>query len=543
MKTKRRVCLPNIGSVPQRPRRILWLTAAIAAVALVLAGGTAAAAWWPRPVAATVTGLPARTALGAADVGDLRIRVRPTDGVRLAALTVQLDGRRARTVAEGRTLVLRPGRLADGPHEVVVRVTGRGPFGSTSSSRHRFTVDTTPPSLQLPDRLDAGSLRAELVVTGAAVGAERVTVNDKPAVLGGDHRFETTLPSPPAAVQVVATDAAGNSTRGEVAVHVRHPPMRGVHMTALAWTASSLREPVLRLARQGRIDTVELDIKDEDGIVGYDSKVPMARRTKAARGYYDAVKVIEQLHAMNVRVVGRIVAFRDPRLGRWAWRHGHRDWLIQTPGGSPYGGKYGAYSFTNPFNEQVRGYNVALATEAAELGFDDVLYDYVRRPDGDLRKLRFPGRRGSPEAAIARFMQETRAAVRERGAFLGASVYGISATRPTQIAQDIPLMAKSADYIAPMVYPSHWGPGEYGVANPNRSPYPIVRRSLADFQRLVRDSDTQIMPWLQDFSLGVTYGPTRVRAQIRAARDAGSDSFLLWNAGARYTRTALTPRP
>jgi hypothetical protein len=103
-------------------------------------------------------------------------------------------------------------------------------------------------------------------------------------------------------------------------------------------------------------------------------------------------------------------------------------------------------------------------------------------------------------------------------------------------------MAASADYIAPMVYPSHWGPGEYGVRNPNRSPYPIVRRSLADFQRLVRGSDTQIMPWLQDFSLGVTYGPAQVSAQIRAAKDAGIDSFLLWNAAARYTRAALPPR-
>jgi hypothetical protein len=138
-------------------------------------------------------------------------------------------------------------------------------------------------------------------------------------------------------------------------------------------------------------------------------------------------------------------------------------------------------------------------------------------------------------------MRETREAVRAEGAFLGASVYGIAATRPTEIAQDIPTMAESADYIAPMVYPSHWGPGEYGVANPNRSPYPIVRRSLADFQRLVRGSDTQIMPWLQDFSLGVTYGPAQVRAQIRAAEDAGIDSFLLWNAAARYTRAALPP--
>lgn len=542
-KAKRRDLLPSLCRVTARPplrRRLLLVTLA---VGLLLAGsGGAAYAWWPVPVSATVAGLPDDSYVGAADLHDLVVRVTPSPGVRAEDVTARLDGRPAGLTPAGGALTLRPRSLADGRHELVVEVAGRGPFGATSSSRREFVVDTAPPALELPDRLDAGSLRTGLAVTGTVHGADRVTVNDRVAPLRG-ARFEVRLPEPPAAVEVVASDVAGNTTRRTVPVHVRHPPMRGVHMTALAWTASSLREPILRLAREGRIDTIELDIKDEDGIVGHDSQVPMARRIGATRDYYDAGAVIEQLHAMGVRVVGRIVAFRDPRLGRWAWRHGHRDWVIQTRGGGPYGGKYGAYSFTNPFSPDVRRYNIALATEAAELGFDDVLYDYVRRPDGNLGSLRFPGRRGTPEAAIAGFMRETRAAVRERGAFLGASVYGIAATRPTEIAQDIPAMAASADYIAPMVYPSHWGPGEYGVADPNRSPYPIVRRSLADFQRLVQDSDTQIMPWLQDFSLGVPYGPARVAAQIRAARDAGIDSFLLWNAAARYTGAALPRKP
>ena len=522
----------------RRPARLLL---AVGPVVLLAGAGTAAMTWWPTRVSATVTGLPDGALVGAADAAGLTVRIAPHHGTRRDQVTVLLDGRAIGIRQDGAALAVRPRHLPDGRHELVVRLAGPGPFSTTRSMRRHFTVDTRPPALRLPDQVHAGSLRAALTVTGTASGASRVTVNDEPARLDRD-RFQATLPTPPATLTVVAFDVAGNTSRQEIPVHVRHPAMRGVHMTALAWTAGSLREPVLRLARQGRIDTVELDIKDEDGVVGYDSRVPMARRIGAARGYYDARKVLGELHRLHVRVVGRIVAFRDPRLGRWAWRHGHRDWVIQTSHGAPYGGKYGAASFTNPFNAAVRGYNIALATEAAELGFDDVLYDYVRRPDGALHKLRFAGRVGPPEAAIARFMHDTRAAVRARGAFLGASVYGISATRPTQIAQDIPLIARSADYIAPMVYPSHWGPGEYGVANPNRTPYPIVRRSLADFQRLVRGSDTRIMPWLQDFSLGVHYGPARVRAQIRAARDVGCDSFLLWNAGARYTRAALPPR-
>jgi len=541
MAPKRRRVVNSLRSVTDRaPLRRRLLVASLVAGLLLAGAGVATAAWWPAPVSAEVRGVPTRV-VGTEDLAGLELRVTPSEGVRARDVTVRLDGEPVGLTPDGGDLTVRPDGLADGRHDVVVTVADRGPFGTTSESRHRFTVDTTPPVLTVPDRLDAGSLRGGLTVTGGVEGAERVTVDGTAADLTGDG-FEVALPTSPATVDVVATDAAGNTAARTVDVHVTHPGMRGVHMTALAWTASSLREPILRMARQGRIDTVQLDIKDEDGLVGYDTEVPLARRIGAATGYYDAPKVIKALHALDVRVVGRIVAFRDPRLGRWAWRNGHRDWVIQTPGGGPYGGKYGAYSFTNPFSADVRRYNIALATEAAELGFDDVLYDYVRRPDGALGRLRFAGRKGTPERAIAGFMKETREAVRKRGAFLGASVYGIAATRPTEIAQDIPAMAGSADYIAPMVYPSHWGPGEYGVRNPNRSPYPIVRRSLADFQRLVRGTDTQIMPWLQDFSLGVTYGPAQVSAQIRAAKDAGIDSFLLWNAAARYTRAALPPR-
>jgi hypothetical protein len=92
-----------------------------------------------------------------------------------------------------------------------------------------------------------------------------------------------------------------------------------------------------------------------------------------------------------------------------------------------------------------------------------------------------------------------------------------------------------------MVYPSHWGPGEYGVANPNAEPYAIVHRSLKDFQKKVAGTNAEVIPWLQDFSLGVTYNVPQVVAQIRAAAADGIQSFFLWDAGCVYHGGALTP--
>ena len=90
-----------------------------------------------------------------------------------------------------------------------------------------------------------------------------------------------------------------------------------------------------------------------------------------------------------------------------------------------------------------------------------------------------------------------------------------------------------------MVYPSHWGRGEYGVAHPEAQPYDITYASLADFQDVLAGTNTAVVPWLQDFSMRVNYGPEEVRAQIDAAADLGISDWLLWDPTVTYTTEGL----
>jgi hypothetical protein len=215
--------------------------------------------------------------------------------------------------------------------------------------------------------------------------------------------------------------------------------------------------------------------------------------------------------------------------------------VVQNADGlTPLANNYGSAAFTNLANPEVQQYLIDLSVEAAELGFDDILYDYIRRPEGKLDSMRFPGLEGSPIVEVARFVRESAVALAPHHVDFGVSVFGIAATRPNQIAQDIRLMAPYVDYVAPMVYPSHWGPGEYGVANPNGQPGDIVERSLADFHRVTAGTDTAVVPWLQAFnSRGVTYGPAEIKAQVDAADRVGSSGFLLWNSGSKYDANAV----
>jgi hypothetical protein len=467
-----------------------------------------------------------------------RISISAADPDDLGSVRVSVDGAAVPTHRDGDRLTTDPLDLAEGMHSLAVRMPNALPLLPATGIDRVFTVDNTAPTLSV-DPVDAKSLQGPITVAGKAVGAESVLVGDQRVQLGDDDAFTVSLPSVPDEIRVEAKDAAGNTELRDLPVHARHPGMRAVHMSALAWASESLREPVLRLAREHKINTVQLDIKDESGEIGYDSQVPLAKKIGASKNYYDARKVLDQLHGAGLRVVGRLVAFRDPILAGSAWQAGSKDLVVQDETGQPWSGGYGGHAFTNFANPEVRAYNVELAIEASTLGFDDVLYDYVRRPDGPISRMRFPGLTTSPEQSITEFLHDSRKAVRPHGAFVGASVFGVAARAGSDIAQDIPAIAAQVDYVAPMVYPSHWGPGEYGVADPEGQPREIVRNSVADFVAITKNGGAAVIPWLQAFSLGKAYGPAEVQAQVSGAAEAGAQSFLLWNAACDYSSAGL----
>ncbi|MBW8486397.1 putative glycoside hydrolase [Actinomadura parmotrematis] len=529
-----------------RNRRIAWKwVAGVTAGTAAAAGGTAVAAAYALGPDVRITGVADNVVLNGAQAAGRAVGVSGAD---LARARVRLNGRPVATRVENGRMVVRTGPLREGDYELTVAVPGRmGLPGGVR--RSRFRVDATPPAVTVDGAAPAGqgvqvtarSARGPYRMTGRVADGVALTANGAPARLR-DGRFALDFPYPPDAVRLSAVDAAGNRADLRVPVLVPHRPMRAVHVTALAWASKPLHDRVMRMVREGRINAVQLDIKDEDGIVGYRTRVPMAQAVKAVGGYYDAPAALAELHRAGVRVVGRIVAFRDPRLGRASWKQGARDRLVRTPGGAPYGSQYGSMSFTNVGNPQVRQYNIDLAREATALGFDDVLYDYVRRPDGPLAAMRFPGMRGTVEDAIAGFLADTHRAIRPLGGTLGASVYGIAATRPHEIGQDIAKMGAHVDYVAPMVYPSHWGPGEFGMADPDAHPYRTVRDSLRTFQKVLAGTPTQVVPWLQDFSMRHRYGSAEVREQIKALHAVGGDSYLMWDPAVRYHADALDER-
>jgi hypothetical protein len=331
--------------------------------------------------------------------------------------------------------------------------------------------------------------------------------------------------------------AAEKVTKGQVTAARRQVPgeVRGVHVTmSLASLPGKLDE---YLTMPG-LNTLELDVKDENGRVGFvPSSVPLARQTGAAGPYYNARQVAHRAHARGVYLIGRVVTFEDPVLAEK-----RPELAIRSSDGSVWHTN-GGLAWTNPYDRRVWRYNVDLAVAAAKAGFDEIQFDYVRFPsDGDLSLIRYPGvHTQSMRWTIPAFVQYAGKRLHPLGARVSVDVFGLSATRDLGIGQLPRRVSRYVDAVYPMVYPSHFNSGEYGLADPNAEPGQTVARSLGDFQRALEGRKARLTPWLQDFSLGRTYSLEDVLAQIAAARGQHADGFLLWNPEGVYSTDALGP--
>ena len=311
--------------------------------------------------------------------------------------------------------------------------------------------------------------------------------------------------------------------------------IRGVHVTMALASLDGKLDEYLALTSEG-LNTLELDVKDENGEVGFRAKVPLARQIGSARDYYKAKEVVEKARAKGVYLIGRVVVMEDPLLTSQRPKY-----AIRNPDGSVWRNSAGL-GWSNPYDKRVWKYNVDIAVEAAKAGFDEIQFDYIRFPtDGNIESAVYAGEvKEKRHATIARILAYARERLEPLGVRMSADVFGLSATRNMGIGQTPRKLARYLDAIYPMVYPSHYGPGELGLADPNAEPGRTVALSLRDFAADLTGQKTRLVPWLQDFSLGREYSKDDVRLQILAARDASADGYLLWNPSGIYTPGVLS---
>jgi len=361
---------------------------------------------------------------------------------------------------------------------------------------------------------------------GVAVGVVLVGV----AFTGAGAQFVSTGTAPPSLVE--AADSPLTPTTGPRALPVE---IRGVHVSMGLASLPGKLDEYLDLEQDG-LTALELDVKDENGQIGFLSRgAPLAAKVGATRDFYEPRAVARLAHERGVYLIGRVVVFEDPILS------GARpDLAILRSNGAVWRDSAGL-GWTNPYDKRVWDYNVDVAAAAARAGFDEIMFDYVRFPsDGDVDSAVYRGRGAlTKRDAVPAFLRYASRRLDPYDVRISAAVFGLAAARDLGIGQLPKRMAPHVDTLYAMTYPSLFGQGELGIADPSLAPGETVSRALRKFAITLRRSDVLVVPWVQDFTFTTPFGLEQVRAQIDAARRAGAKGFMLWNAEGVYTDGAL----
>ena len=309
--------------------------------------------------------------------------------------------------------------------------------------------------------------------------------------------------------------------------------VKGVYATGWAAGSSLLFPRLLDFIDQTEINSIVIDIKDDSGLLSYQSVSPMVNAIKSWNlKIQDPSKLLRILKKRQIYPIARIVVFKDPFLAEK-----RPDLAIKDKDGEIWR-DYRGLAWVDPHNKEVWAYNIEIAKEAVNLGFPEIQFDYVRfASDGDLTNCVYPFSDGtSKEDVIKEFLLYAQEELKPLGATVSADIFGLacSAKDDLFIGQKLEKIAEAVPIISPMVYPSHYAKGSYGLSNPDLSPYETVLQSLKDAKARLEGYPVNLRPWLQDFSLENKYGSKQIRAQIQAVLDAGVEDWIFWNPSCRY---------
>jgi len=350
------------------------------------------------------------------------------------------------------------------------------------------------------------------------------------------------------------------------ATHVQTPSaVKALYMSSCVAGTPSFRKDLVAIIDTTELNSVIIDVKDYTGKLSFVTDEADLASYLSDRCYApDMADFIADLHKRNIYVIGRVTVFQDPY-----YTSLYPETAVRRESDNGIWTDRKGISYIDPGSKKAWDHTVNIAKASYDIGFDEINFDYIRFPsDGNMKDIAFPYSKTRDKAdVIEDFFSYLHTKLEPTGMKTSADLFGMVAvnTDDLGIGQVLEKGFPYFDYIAPMVYPSHFPPNFNGWKDPNKVPYDLilytmqesVARAIATstpvetlgstrigtstpalYTKEVYDQNI-IRPWLQDFDYGGEYGPKEVRAQIQATYDAGLSSWMLWAPSNRYTVEAL----
>ncbi len=325
--------------------------------------------------------------------------------------------------------------------------------------------------------------------------------------------------------------------------HLTVSPQKGVYSTV--WIARAKRfNNLIRIADETEINTIVIDVKDSGTYLDNYIK-----------------NLVSELHKKNIYVIARMVVFQDNSQIK-----SHPDWYFRKGDGVLWQDGRSWY-WLDPSNRETWNYNVVIAKSAIDAGFDEINFDYIRFPAFSKNEdVDFPpeGKIIFKNQIINEFTKYLTSELKNYDPDIELSVdifaYNMLKTDDLGVGQKFIELYDYFDYVSPMIYPSHYLPGNFGFDNPAEYPYEVILNTIESGKnQLWKKSAVEVgtttpaiinpvfekelkklRPWLQDFDIGAIYDSEMIRKEKQAVYDAGLTSgWLLWNPNNIYTESAL----
>lgn len=326
------------------------------------------------------------------------------------------------------------------------------------------------------------------------------------------------------------------------------PKVKGIYVTG-PMAGSEYMEELIALIDETELNTIVVDVKNDSGEITWNMENPIVKELDASVRFIPDIEVfLGKMKEHNIYTIARIVCFKDPILAA-----ARPELAMTTPSGKIITDSNGL-AWVNPYRQEVWDYLISISVSAAEAGFDEIQYDYVRFATGSAAEsvdFAKDSDSRSKQDVIAGFLTVACEELHKLGVSVSADVFGTimgSAIDTELVGQDYARLGEIVDYLCPMVYPSHYGEQVFGLDVPDAHPYEVVLGAMEiskkELEGMMEGSRAKVRAWLQAFTASwipgyIPYGGTEIRAQIQAVYDAGYEEWILWNASNSYSAEGL----
>ena len=324
--------------------------------------------------------------------------------------------------------------------------------------------------------------------------------------------------------------------------------VRGLYVSAHSVALKGRLDELIELAKENNINAFIIDVKGDYGELTFPMSDEINKYTKSANKspiIKDIEPVIKKLKDNGIYAIARIVSFKDTIYAK----ENPDKIIVYKDGGKAFTNSDGLV-WVSAYDKNLWKYNVTVAKEAAKVGFNEIQFDYVRFPasnGGKLDKvLNYRNIENMTKAeAIQKYLNYAKKELDSYNVYISADIYGQvgSSSDDMALGQFWEAVSSEVDYVSPMMYPSHYGKGVYGLAVPDANPYKTIYASTKDSINRNNniDSPAIIRPWIQAFTATwvkghINYGPTEIKEQIKALKDLGVEEYILWSPTNKYEK-------